>query len=111
MSDQFMSEDLVKTKITYRELFKRLWPYARKEKGLLIVALFAVIGVAVVWRMIPLVIGYAIDHGVLKKDAMVFTNIAFVYLGLEIMRSCCSLRIPTCFKFLEIACSITCVST
>lgn len=87
MSDKFMSEDLVKTKTTYRELFKRLWPYARKEKGLLIVALCAVIGVAAVSRMIPLVIGYAIDHGVLKKDAMVFTNIAFIYLGLEIVRS------------------------
>ncbi|MFS4458192.1 ABC transporter ATP-binding protein [Bdellovibrio sp. HCB2-146] len=87
MSDKFMSEDLVKTKITYRELFKRLWPYARKEKGLLITALLAVVGVAVVSRMIPLLIGYAIDHGVLKKDALVFTNIAFVYLGLEILRS------------------------
>lgn len=87
MSDNFMSEDVIKTKITYRELFKRLWPYARKEKGLLIVALCAVIGVAFVSRMIPLVIGYAIDHGVLKKDAQVFTTIAFIYLGLEIMRS------------------------
>jgi ATP-binding cassette subfamily B multidrug efflux pump len=74
MSDKFMSEDLIKTKITYRELFKRLWPYARKEKGLLIVALFAVVGVAVVSRMIPLVIGYAIDHGFCLLRMLIFSK-------------------------------------
>jgi len=90
MDDQFMNEDLIKTKVTYPTMFKRLWPYARKEKVLLILAVIAVAGVATVARIIPSLIGYAIDNGVLKKDPTVFTRVAFIYLGLEILRSCFS---------------------
>ncbi len=56
MNDNFMNEDLVKTKVTYPILFKRLWPYARREKGLLFMAIFAVAGGATVARQIPLFI-------------------------------------------------------
>lgn len=87
MDKQFMSEDLIKTKVTYPELFRRLWPYARKEKLLLILAIFAVAGVATVSRIIPSLIGYAIDNGVMKKDASVFTHVAYFYLILEVTRS------------------------
>jgi ATP-binding cassette subfamily B multidrug efflux pump len=87
MSENFMHEDLVKTKITYGNLFRRLWPYARKEKILLFAAIFAVAGGAIVGRLIPFLIGYAIDHGVLKKDYQVFANVAYAYLVLEIFRS------------------------
>ncbi|UOF01123.1 ABC transporter ATP-binding protein [Bdellovibrio reynosensis] len=87
MSDNFMHEDLVKTKITYPGLFRRLWPYARKEKGLLFAAIFAVAGGAIVARLVPFLIGYAIDHGVKQKDYQIFTNVAIAYLILEIMRS------------------------
>lgn len=90
MSENFMHEDLIKTKITYPELFRRLWPYARKEKLLLFSAIFAVAGGAVVARMIPALIGYAIDHGVKEKNYEVFTQIAYVYLTVEIFRSCFS---------------------
>lgn len=90
MSENFMHEDLVKTKITYPLLFKRLWPYARKEKLLLFCAIFAVIGGAVVARLIPALIGYAIDHGVKDKDYGIFTQVAYAYLILEIFRSCFS---------------------
>ncbi|QDK39823.1 ABC transporter ATP-binding protein [Bdellovibrio sp. NC01] len=82
-----MNEDVVKTKVTYPVLFKRLWPYARKEKFLLFCAVFAVAGGATVARIIPSLIGYAIDHGVKGRDYGVFTKVAFAYLALEIMRS------------------------
>lgn len=85
-----MHEDLVKTKITYPILFKRLWPYARKEKVLLFSAIFAVAGGAIAARLIPALIGYAIDHGVKEKDYSIFTQVAYVYLILEIFRSCFS---------------------
>lgn len=85
-----MHEDLVKTKITYPILFKRLWPYARKEKMLLFSAIFAVAGGAIAARLIPALIGYAIDHGVKEKDYSIFTQVAYVYLILEIFRSCFS---------------------
>ncbi|WP_415063384.1 ABC transporter ATP-binding protein [Bdellovibrio sp.] len=90
MSENFMHEDLVKTKITYPILFKRLWPYARKEKVLLFSAIFAVAGGAIAARLIPALIGYAIDHGVKEKDYSIFTQVAYVYLVLEIFRSCFS---------------------
>lgn len=82
-----MNEDLVKTKITYPILFKRLWPYARREKRLLFAAVLAVACGAVVARGIPALIGYAIDHGVQQKDYSVFTKVAYAYLVLEVLRS------------------------
>lgn len=90
MSENFMHEDLVKTKVTYLTLFKRLWPYARKEKALLFTAIFAVAGGAMVARMIPTLVGYAIDHGIKQKNHEIFTQIAYSYLVLEIFRSCFS---------------------
>lgn len=90
MSENFMHEDVIKTKITYPLLFKRLWPYARKEKLLLFSAIFAVAGGAIAARFIPSLIGYAIDHGVKEKNYSVFTQVAYLYLVLEIFRSCFS---------------------
>ncbi|WP_255490191.1 ABC transporter ATP-binding protein [Bdellovibrio sp. KM01] len=89
-NDNFMNEDLVKTKVTYPVLFKRLWPYARREKVLLFAAIFAVFGGALVARLVPALIGYAIDHGVKGKNYELFTQVAFAYLGLEILRTCFS---------------------
>ena len=90
MSENFMHEDLVKTKITYWGLFKRLWPYARKEKVLLFSAIFAVFGGAIVARLNPALIGYAIDHGYKEKNISIFVQVAYAYLGIEILRSCFS---------------------
>lgn len=87
MNDNFMNEDLVKTKVTYPVLFKRLWPYARREKGLLFMAIFAVAGGATVARLIPMLVGQAIDKGVVGQDLSIFTKVAYAYLALEIMRS------------------------
>ncbi|MFV3408490.1 ABC transporter ATP-binding protein [Bdellovibrio bacteriovorus] len=87
MNDNFMNEDLVKTKVTYPILFKRLWPYARREKGLLFMAIFAVAGGATVARLIPMLVGQAIDKGVVGRDLSIFTKVAYAYLALEIMRS------------------------
>ena len=87
MSDNFMHEDLFKTNVTYPVLFKRLWPYARREKLLLFAAVFAVAGGAFVSRCVPALIGYVIDHGVREKNYGLFAQVAYVYLGLEILRS------------------------
>ncbi len=85
--DSFMNEDIVKTNVTYPILFKRLWPYARKEKLLLFGAVLAVFGGAAISRVIPFLIGYAIDHGIKGQDYSIFTKVAYVYLGFEILRS------------------------
>lgn len=90
MSENFMHDDLVKAKITYPELFRRLWPYARKEKGLFFGAILAVAGGAIVARLIPTLIGYAIDHGIKEKNYEIFAQVAYAYLVLEVFRSCFS---------------------
>lgn len=87
MNDNFMNEDLVKTKVTYPILFKRLWPYARREKTLLFLAIIAVAGGAIVARLIPMLVGKAIDQGVIGRDLSIFTTVAWSYLVLEILRS------------------------
>lgn len=89
-SDNFMNEDLVKTQITYRSLFRRLWPYARREKSFLFVAVFAVFAGALVARLVPALIGYAIDNGIKQQKYEIFVQVAYVYLALEILRSCFS---------------------
>lgn len=86
MSD-FMHEDLVKTKVTYPVMFQRLWPFAKRERWMLFAAIVAVLGGALVSRLIPALIGYAIDHGVKDRDYSVFTKVAYAYLALEICRS------------------------
>jgi ATP-binding cassette subfamily B multidrug efflux pump len=87
MNNNFMSEDTIKTKVTYPVLFKRLWPYARREKSLLFLAVGAVFTGAIVSRTIPSLIGYAIDHGIKEKNYAIFTTLAFLFLGLEIFKS------------------------
>lgn len=87
MKSNFMNEDNVTTKITYPQLFKKLSPFAKKEWRLLVLALIAVILAAGASRAVPLLIGYAIDHGVMSKNAELFFRIALIYLGVEILRS------------------------
>lgn len=87
MSNDFMNEDQVTSKTTYYHFFKRLAPYAKKEWPLLALALVAVLLAAVASRSVPLLIGYAIDHGVMTKNAELFVQVAVIYLFAEIMRS------------------------
>ncbi|MFM6927594.1 MAG: ABC transporter ATP-binding protein [Bdellovibrio sp.] len=89
-NDNFMNEDLVKTKVTYGVLFRKLWPYARRERLLLVLAILAVTGGAIVSRLVPALIGYAIDHGIKGQNYGLFAKVAYIYLGLEILRSCFS---------------------
>jgi ATP-binding cassette subfamily B protein len=85
--NSFIHEDQVKTNITYGELFRRLWPYGKKSKGLLVVTLVSIITLAVSSRVLPFVIGYAIDEGILKKDPPVLFQAALAFLFFEIIKS------------------------
>jgi ATP-binding cassette subfamily B protein len=85
-ASQFMTEDTVKTTTTIWEMAKRLWPYGKKHKGLLFAAIATVFGLALVSRMIPQVIGYAIDHGFREKKEEVFFWVGLAYLGLEVFK-------------------------
>jgi len=82
-----MNEDIIKTKVTYGMMFKRLWPYTRKHPWMFALVILIILILTGVSRMIPFVIGYAIDHGVVAKDISLFKAMALVYLGLEFSRT------------------------
>jgi ATP-binding cassette subfamily B protein len=87
MSEKFISEDQIKANITAADLMKRLWPYCRKHLGLFFAVLLSVVGLAVSSRLLPYVIGYAIDHGVKEKNLEVMKFMALAYLGLQILQT------------------------
>jgi ATP-binding cassette subfamily B multidrug efflux pump len=82
-----MNEDIIKTKVTYGMMFKRLWPYTRKHPWMFALVILIILILTGVSRMIPFVIGYAIDHGVVAKDISLFKAMALVYLALEFSRT------------------------
>jgi ATP-binding cassette subfamily B protein len=95
-----MNEDIIKTKVTYLEMFKRLWPYTRRHPGLFASVLLIILVLTGISRLIPYVIGYAIDHGVVGKDIALFKMMALVYLGLEFSRTVLSFSQSYMFQLL-----------
>ena len=80
----FLTEDQVQTSMTFGEMLKRLWPYARRHTWLLIFSLMSVLGVAVTSRLMPTAIGYAVDKGFIAGDREAVVQAALVFLALEI---------------------------
>ncbi|MEZ0390634.1 MAG: ABC transporter ATP-binding protein [Pseudobdellovibrionaceae bacterium] len=83
----FMSEDQVKANITLRELFLRLWPYCRKHLKLCLAVILSVAGLAITSRILPYLIGYAIDHGVQEKNLQILKSVAWIYLAVQILQT------------------------
>lgn len=87
MSDQFMNEDLVQTKMNYITLFRRIWPYTKRHLGLFIFVVFCIFSLALISRLMPQLIGYGIDQGLKKFDRALFLDIAMAYFGLELLKT------------------------
>lgn len=77
---QFMNEDQIKSNIGYAVLFKKLWPYGKRHKGMLFFSIFSIIGLAVSSRLLPTIVGYAIDNGVVPKDRHTIFLAAMFYM-------------------------------
>lgn len=84
-SENFIVKDEIKTQTSLMQLFRHLWPYFIKQKTLLSVILFVVFGLASVGRVLPRLIGYAIDEGITKGSAEVLTKVAILFLVFEIL--------------------------
>lgn len=95
-----MNEDIIKTTVTYPVMFKRLWPYTRRHPWLFASVILIIILLTGISRLIPYIIGYAIDHGVVAKDISLFKTIALVYLGLEFSRTVLSFSQTYMFQVL-----------
>ena len=80
----FLREDQIKASITFWQMLKKLWPYARLHSLALSLSLLSVIAVAVTSRLMPLVIGQAVDEGFLHKNWDIVKLSAYQFLGLEI---------------------------
>jgi ATP-binding cassette subfamily B protein len=87
MSDKFVSEDQVKANITVRELLRRLWPYCHRHLALFTAVIVSVIGLAVCSRLLPYLIGYAIDHGFREHNPQILKSVALIYLGIQILET------------------------
>jgi len=95
-----MNEDIIKTTVTYPIMFKRLWPYTRRHPWMFLSVILIIAVLTGISRLIPYIIGYAIDHGVVAKDISLFKTIALVYLGLEFSRTILSFSQTYMFQVL-----------
>jgi ATP-binding cassette subfamily B multidrug efflux pump len=84
---QFLEDDKIKSNTSYGELLSRIWPYVRRNLGLFVTVLIAIALLAGVSRVLPTLIGYAIDHGFRQKNREVLLGVAVAYLGVEILKT------------------------
>ncbi len=94
----FISEDHVKTNITFSQLFLRLWPYCRRHLAFVALVLFCVVGLAVSSRALPFLIGYAIDHGIQAHDYDILRKTALIYLLVQILQTVFQFSYAYCFQ-------------
>ena len=83
----FMNEDQVKANISYVQIFKRFWPYGKRSPLLFFATLFSVATLAISSRLLPTLIGYAIDEGILKSNQAILYKVAIAFFACEIVKS------------------------
>jgi ATP-binding cassette subfamily B protein len=88
MSSKFVSEDQIKANMTLRELSLRLWPYCRRHLWLFSAVVISIIGLATTSRLLPYLIGYAIDHGFQQRDFPTLRAVALIYLVVQVLQTC-----------------------
>lgn len=82
MSD-YIDDDKVKASISYLDLFKRLWPYCKRHLFLFSLAVVSVFLMAFLARLLPFLIGFAVDEGFQKNNFTLVRNIALLFLLVE----------------------------
>ncbi|GIL17898.1 MAG: ABC transporter ATP-binding protein [Oligoflexia bacterium] len=81
----FMSEDQIKANIGLKQLGKGLWPYCKRHLGLFFAAIFSVLILALASRLLPTLIGQAIDQGIGKQDYQALKAAAIAFLVIEVI--------------------------
>jgi ATP-binding cassette, subfamily B, multidrug efflux pump len=84
--DKFQSEDTLSANTRYNDLIRRVWPYISKYKFLLILVTTLVCIHTTIGRILPNIIGYAVDHVIIAKRLDMLLKVCLVYLSLEITR-------------------------
>ena len=86
VDNKFHSEDTLSERTRYKDLIVRIWPYVSRYKGLLGVVVFMVTAHTTIGRILPNVIGWAVDHVIIAKRPDLLTQVCLVYFGLEVIR-------------------------
>lgn len=82
-----LSEDQIKANISYRQLLAKLWPYSKGSRNYFYGSLFSIALLSASSRLLPYLIGKAIDEGILKNDRQQLINIALLFLSVEVIKS------------------------
>ncbi|MBI2603647.1 MAG: ABC transporter ATP-binding protein [Deltaproteobacteria bacterium] len=64
---------------------KKLWPYVRDQRGILILSIFLIPLISVVQLFQPIVLKYAIDDGVMINDITALVYFSGIFLGLILL--------------------------
>ena len=85
-SKDFQSEDTLSAKTRYVDLIRRVWPYISRYKSLLLLVTLLVCIHTTIGRILPNIIGYAVDHVIIAKHLEMLFKICLVYFALELIR-------------------------
>ncbi len=84
---EFLQEDQIKSNISYFQIFKRFWPYGKRSPGLFFATLISIAFLATSSRLLPFLIGYAIDEGIMKGNQSILFRVAVAFFVCEIVKS------------------------
>lgn len=77
---EYLQEDQVKANITLWQTLKGLWPYGKGYRRYFWISAAAVVTVGVSSRILPTLIGIAIDDGIMKNDSSMLVKMALAFL-------------------------------
>ena len=87
MAHHFFTEDNVAIELTFKKLFRKLWPFLWAHKARVMVSLALVFSYVGIGRMLPFLFGYAVDEGIRQQKHDVVVYVAIAYLVIECLRT------------------------
>jgi ATP-binding cassette subfamily B multidrug efflux pump len=88
MSEQnlFQQEDVLSNRTRYKDLLTRTWPYVAKQKKILTLVVTLVFLHTIISRILPNIVGYAVDHVIIAREHEKLFGICMLYMLLELTR-------------------------
>lgn len=83
---QFFTEDNVALELTFKSLFRKLWPYLWRHKRQVLISVALVLVFVCVGRVLPYLFGRAVDEGIRNQNLEIIGWLAGLYLVLECAR-------------------------
>jgi ATP-binding cassette, subfamily B, multidrug efflux pump len=83
---QYIDEDKIKSLMTLRQLFWRLWPYMARYRSSVYLIVVMVLTFTALGRVMPFLFGYAVDNGIAGKDMSIVIKVAIAYFFCEMTR-------------------------